>query len=160
MNYFRLSFLLLSLSYSSLAFAIPNVWNTGNGQGWYEYSISNKKITLNISCNYWTGSNFEHSLSLSNSKGVDLFMKPNHTLSFLINNKAFEFKTNKLGKVESSYRNAANYWEDFIGNIHKARKIEVYYDDEKIVEYQPRNTNSEELEFMLETCSSLYYRND
>lgn len=156
MNYFRLSVLLLSLSYSSIALAIPNVWSSGFGQGWQIYKISNKKITLEISCNDSTGDNSDHYLSLQNSKKVDLFTKPNHILSFLINNKAFEFETNKSGKVDTKFRNAANYWRDFIRTIHKARKIEVYYDDEKIIDYQPRNIDLEELQFMPEACSPLF----
>ena len=160
MKCLRLLVLLSAFFYSGFAFAIPNVWTAGFGQGWQEYYITNKKVVLNIGCNSATGFNYEHSLSLTNSKGVDLFTKPNHVLSFLIGGKAFEFGTSKSGKVETSYRNAANDWRDFIEAIHKARKIEVYYDDKIIVEYQPRNIDLEELKFMPDACSPLFYRDD
>ena len=44
--------------------------------------------------------------------------------------------------------------------IHKANKIEVYYDDEVIVEYNPKNTNSEDMKDMNETCSPLFDREE
>lgn len=146
--------------YSGFAFAIPNVWTTGFGQGRLEYLISNKKITLSINCNIGDVPDSEHGLGLENSKGVNLFTQPNHTLSFLINGKAFEFGTNETGIVESSFRNAANEWRDFIEAIHKANKIEVYYDDEVIVEYNPKNINLEDMKDMTETCSPLFDREE
>ena len=79
-------------------------------------------------------------------------------MSFLINNKAFEFSTNKQGKVETTYRNVANYWRDFIRTIHKAKKIEVYYDGKKITEYTPKNIGSEATKYMPEACSPLFDR--
>lgn len=152
--------MLTAFFYSGFAFAIPNVWTAGFGQGWWWYQISNKKISLSIDCNSAARPDMEHGLGLRNSKGVDLFTQPNHTLSFLINDKAFEFGTNESGKVDSSYRNAANLWEDFINAIHKAKKIEVYYDDEVIVEYAPRNINSEDMKAMPDSCLPLFYRKE
>ena len=160
MNCLRLFVLISAFFYSGFAFAIPNVWESTFGQGNQEYYITNKKITLGIGCNSTTGFNFDHNLHLYNSKNVDLFTKPKHVLSFLIGGEVFEFGTNKSGKVETSYRNAANLWRNFIEAIHKARRIEVYYDDKKIVEYQPRNINFEDLKFMPEACSPLFYRDD
>ena len=160
MKCLRFLVLLSAFFCSGVAFAIPNVWTAGFGQGWWEYHISNKKMTLGISCNSGATPDMEHGLSLENSKGVDLFTQPNHTLSFLINGKAFEFDTNESGTVPSSYRNAANDWRAFIDAMHKANKIEVYYDDEVIVEYTPKNTNSEDVKGMTESCSPLFDRED
>ena len=160
MNCLRLFVLISVLFYSEFAFAIPNVWGSSFGQGWLDYYIANKKISFRIGCNSATGFNIEHSLHLYNSKGVDLFTKPKHVLSFLIGSEAFEFDTNKAGKVDTSYRSAANHWINFIEAIHKARRIEVYYDDKKIVEYQPRNIDLEDLKFMPDACSPLFYRPD
>ena len=63
--------------YSGFAFAIPNVWTTGFGQGRLEYLISNKKIKNKKG--YRLGDNIKVIV-----KGAS---KEKHTIDFLVDDE-------------------------------------------------------------------------
>lgn len=158
-NFFIVIFTLL---FSNCACAIPNVWTNEFGQGWRDYSIYNKNYWLSIGCNSAVDETTDHFLSFTSIKNkknhIDLFTKPNHVLAFLIDGQAFDFGTHESGHVETSYRNAANHWRDFIEALQKARSIKVYYDDKQMVEFRPQNANSAVLEYMPEDCAPISYK--
>lgn len=147
----------IMLLLSETAFAKPDVWNEGFGQGWAEYSIGNRKANLLIACNAEAGSNAEHVLSLEVSDN-ELFSEPDHVVAFLIDGKRFEFSTGNNGRVISSSRDAADLWGNFITALQKAKTIELYYDDSRITKITPKRSSLKNIEFMSDSCKPLFYR--
>jgi len=147
----------IMLLLSGSAFAKPDVWNGGFGQGRAEYSIGNRKANLLISCNVETGMTSEHVLSLE-VNGNELFSGPDHVVAFLVDGKRFEFSTADNGRVISSSRDAADLWGNFITALQKAKTIELYYDDSRITKITPKRSSLKNIEFMSDSCKPLFYR--
>jgi hypothetical protein len=140
--------LLILIVFSGVpAFAIPNVWVYGTGQGWDEYHISNaQKQELWIACSpgYVAGQEVDNDIWLV-QPGGEL-----RELSFLIDGMA-EYPLS----MNTGTRSGANSWYSFTEAISKASSFDVYKNDTKVASFIATPQSVSQIISSLKDCKAL-----
>ena len=126
---------------TTIANAVPNFWNLQIAQGSYIYKISDtKNSSLEISC--YLGSEIPRYQELKvthKSKTIQNTNK-NTPLSFVIDDKQSFQPLLKSGTYGDSRE-----WNEFLTKLPKAKKIEVYRDNQFLFTVKPRNRGGEDI---------------
>lgn len=120
------------------AMAVSNVWSSGFGQGWTEYSIADSKgQSLVIACNDGYDDITDHKISFAFKNGKSL---EGSQLEFVIDGA-------KRGALylPSSTTNGAKDWESFTASIAKGKVIEVYANNKKVATFKPTKSSIKEV---------------
>ncbi len=136
MQRFAALLVLLLLSLSTGAQAIPNVWSSSFAQGFTEYSIANDSgYRIIIACNSFVEPDdydeaIDHGFYVY--KGEQSI---EGKIEFLINDSSFFVPDG------TKYRFAANDWNDLTAELGKATKFEIYVDGKSGGEFTPSKKN-------------------
>ena len=141
--------ILLPLLFISLsAHAAPNVWRSAFAQGFVEYSIQDaKERTLWIACESGAGDDYDHSARLeTNGKSYEN-SDSKYPLTFLLDGRK---EVSPPGST--NWRNGANAWNEFVGGISKAKKIEVFLNNKKVTTFVPNKSSINEVAKDISEC--------
>lgn len=167
-KYFPTLLVSSTIFFSSYVNAIPEIWYSGFGQGFQNYSIYNENNEINFALNCNTSYindkesiySADHSLTLS-IKNENHKPKQDDKLEILINGSVFMFMYDEAHEnyiVDTSYRNNANDWTEFVDELSLATKIEFYINDQKIGELNPRKESLKKLYGIQSTCKAIFYQ--
>lgn len=122
-----------SLLFSSSVFAIPNIWNSGFGQGIAENSIENEQgdsFSINCDVGYSeTGELTGASFYLAN--GENLSPSDENSVELLIDGNTY-WVPDSLG-----WRNGDSAWYSFLQAIETATQFDVYVNKKKAASFSP-----------------------
>ena len=136
---------------STAAYAIPNIWNSGYGQGITENIIENEQgDTFTISCDEGYSDNGELTgASFYLANGDDLSPSEEYSVELLIKGSAY-WIPDSLG-----WRNGDNAWFDFLEVIKTATQFDVYVNKKKAASFSPSIQSANKV---LDNLSSCVYR--
>ena len=139
-------------SFTTSVWAAPNVWRSGYGQGFSEYSISDTQgRTLWISCNIGAGEQYDHSARLEIKSRSYENTNSSYPLTFKLDNK-----TEVAAPATTTWRNGANAWYEFSTGMAKAKKIDVYLNNKKITTFQPTPASIKSVAKEIGNCKSMF----
>lgn len=140
------------LALTSFAHAAPNIWQSGYGQGFSEYSIQDSKgNTLWIACNDGAGAEYDHSARLQTKKGSYQNTDSKYPLTFVLDGK-----NSVAAPGTTKWRNGANAWYEFSHGIAKAKKIDVYLNNKKVTTFTPTQQSIKTVAKEIATCQSMF----
>ena len=128
---------------STVTYAVPNVWDTGFEKGHDVYLINDTKNNkLVMSCASGTGDTGDHSVYITTSQRTDYETAYKNTISkrpltFLINQQVVA-----VPPATTKTSNSSSEWKKFRNKIAGAKQIEAYWNDKKVVTFNPRNPNA------------------
>lgn len=141
--------LLLPLLFAcASAHAVPNIWNVASWQGISEYSIQDsKERTLWIACNFDGSDTIDHSARLEIKGKSYQNSDSKYPLTFLLDGRK---EVSPPGST--NWRNGANAWNEFVGGISKAKKIEVFLNNKKVTTFVPNKSSINEVAKDISKC--------
>ncbi|MFW1858021.1 hypothetical protein [Acinetobacter defluvii] len=140
------------LTMVGFAHAAPNVWVSGWGQGFAEYSIRDTEgNTLWVTCNVEAGDNYDHSARLETKRNSYENTDSKYPLTFL-----FDGKTSAAPSASTKWRNGANAWYEFSQGIAKAKKIDVFLNNKKVTTFTPTPQSIRAVAKEISTCESMF----
>jgi len=145
---------LFSASFS--AFAVPNVWRSGFGQGITEYSIQDAKgQTLWVVCNPDAeyASESDHGASFETKSRSYENSDSKYPLTFLLDGK-----NEVIPPKTTNWRNGANAWQEFSKGVAKAKKIEVFINNKKVTTFTPTASSIKSVASNIASCTAKFYR--
>ena len=132
--------------------AAPNVWQSGWGQGFAEYSIQDAKGNkLWVTCNVGAGDNYDHSARLQTPKNCYENTDSKYPLTFL-----FDGKNTAAPSASTKWRNGANAWYEFSQGIAKAKKIDVFLNNKKVTTFTPTQQSIRAVAKEIATCDAMF----
>lgn len=137
---------------TSFAHAAPNIWQSGYGQGFSEYSIQDSKgNTLWVACNIGAGDNYDHSARLETKQRSYQNTDSKYPLTFVLDGK-----NSVAAPGTTKWRNGANAWYEFSHGIAKAKKIDVYLNNKKVTTFTPTQQSIKAVAKEIATCQSMF----
>ncbi|WP_111858953.1 hypothetical protein [Acinetobacter sp. CFCC 10889] len=137
---------------SGFAHAAPNVWVSGWGQGFAEYSIRDTKgNTLWVTCNVGAGDDYDHSARLETPKSSYQNTNSKYPLTFVLDGKK-----NVAAPETTKWRNGANAWYEFSQGVAKAKKIDVFLNNKKVTTFTPTPQSIRAVAKEISTCESMF----
>lgn len=142
---------LFSASFS--AFAVPNVWRSGFGQGFSEYSIQDAKgQTLWVACNNGAGDEYDHSARFEIKSRSYENSDSKYPLTLLLDGK-----NEVIPPKTTNWRNGANAWQEFSKGVAKAKKIEVFINNKKVTTFTPTASSIKSVASNIASCTAKFY---
>ena len=136
------------------AHAVPNIWRAGFGMGFSEYSIEDSKgRELLIACNVSATPDFDNSVYFKVNDNLYENSDSKYPLTFLIDDT-----TEVAPPGTTNWRNGANAWNEFIENISKAKKIDVYLNNKHITTYKPNVNSLKKVASEMSECEAMLYK--
>ncbi|PNK61752.1 hypothetical protein A6J60_000710 [Psychrobacter sp. FDAARGOS_221] len=133
---------------------IPNVWNTGFGQGFAEYYINDAKGTiLRITCNVGAGSEYDHSAVLEYRGDSYSNTDSEYPVKLLVDD-AIEV----AAPESTNWRNGGNAWNELAENVAQATKIDAYLHNKKVATFTPSPANVAKVASELADCQAMIYQ--
>lgn len=131
----------------------PSIWKSGYGMGYAEYSIQDAEgRTLWVACNDGAGPDYDHGASLKIGEESYSNTDSEYPLTFIVDDRI------EIAPPETTtWRNGAGAWDEFADNIAKARKIEVYLNDEKVTTFKPTVASINETGKYIAECQSMLF---
>lgn len=142
---------LFSASFS--AFAVPNVWRSGYGQGFSEYSIQDAKgQTLWVVCNVGAGEDYDHGARFETKSRSYENSNSKYPLTFLLDGK-----NEVIPPKNTDWRNGGNAWQEFSKGVAKAKKIEVFINNKKVTTFTPTASSIKSVASDIASCTAKFY---
>lgn len=130
--------------------AVPDIWRSGFGMGWVEYSIQDAESrTLWVACESGAGDHLDHSAKLEINGKYFSNSDSEYPLTFLLDNRKEVAPPNS-----TMWRNGANAWYEFVHGMSKAEKIDVYINNKKVTTFTPNKASIEEVASGLTGCKA------
>ena len=140
------------LAVSGFAHAVPNVWQSSYAQGFSEYSIQDTKgNTLWVTCNDGAGDDYDHSVRFKTPKKSYENSDSKYPLTFLLDGKS-----KVATSASTKWRNGANAWYEFSQGISKAKKIDVYLNNQKVTTMTPNPNSIKSVAKHIAACSAMF----
>lgn len=131
----------------------PSIWRVGTGMGYAEYSIEDGEgRTLWVVCNEGAGADYDHGAHLEINDESYSNTDSEYPLTFVVDDR---IEITPPGTT--TWRNGAGAWDEFVGNIAKARKIDVYLNDEKVTTFKPTVASINETGKYIAECQSMLF---
>lgn len=131
----------------------PSIWSVGTGMGYAEYSIKDGEgRTLWVVCNEGAGADYDHGAHLEINDESYSNTDSEYPLTFVVDDR---IEITPPGTT--TWRNGAGAWDEFVGNIAKARKIDVYLNDEKVTTFKPTVASINETGKYIAECQSMLF---
>lgn len=131
----------------------PSIWSVGTGMGYAEYSIKDGEgRTLWVVCNEGAGADYDHGAHLEINDESYSNTDSEYPLTFVVDDR---IEITPPGTT--TWRNGAGAWDEFVGNIAKARKIDVYLNDEKVTTFNPTVASINETGKYIAECQSMLF---
>lgn len=122
-------------SVSTLANAVPNIWEHFDTQGYDVYIISSGNgQKLSINCNYANSDNIEHGVYYNINDTDYQNSDSKYPLTFLINDSIVVAPAGS-----SKWGDGSKSWYKFTSAITKAKKIDVYLNERQVSTIVPKN---------------------
>lgn len=141
------------LTSASTAYALPNMWTSGFGQGVTEYIITSpEKVVFNLSCtgNPDAQNILQHGVDLTLPDGTLVSSHDNGTeMTVVMDNSQYPLPS-FLG-----WRNGDNAWVSFIDALSQAANFDVYVNDKKVATFSPGLKNTQKELSDLSECRSI-----
>ena len=132
----------------------PSIWRYGFGMGYSEYSIQDAEgITLWVVCNDGAGAEYDHGAHLEINDESYSNTDSEYPLTFIVDDR---IEITPPGST--NWRNGAIAWDEFVENISTARKIEVYFDNQKVTTFNPTVASITETAKSIADCQSMFFR--
>lgn len=131
----------------------PSIWRVGTGMGYAEYSMKDGEgRTLWVVCNEGAGADYDHGAHLEINDESYSNTDSEYPLTFVVDDR---IEVTPPGTT--TWRNGAGAWDEFVGNIAKARKIDVYLNDEKVTTFNPTVASINETGKYIAECQSMLF---
>lgn len=131
----------------------PSIWRVGTGMGYAEYSIKDGEgRTLWVVCNEGAGADYDHGAHIEINDESYSNTDSEYPLTFVVDDR---IEITPPGTT--TWRNGAGAWDEFVGNIAKARKIDVYLNDEKVTTFNPTVASINETGKYIAECQSMLF---
>ncbi|MGR3979010.1 hypothetical protein FW754_15365 [Acinetobacter sp. 1207_04] len=137
------------LSMTTIANAVPNVWEKFDEKGVLVYAISDtKNTTLRVICAYAMPESYDHGVYVdigNNQISNSLSKQP---LSFLVNGSKPSTPTGVTSTVSGSVE-----WDKITSSFSTAKRIDVYLNNKKITTFNPIQSSMNNIK-SLKNCKS------
>ena len=121
--------------------------------GYAEYSIKDGEgRTLWVVCNEGAGADYDHGAHIEINDESYSNTDSEYPLTFVVDDR---IEITPPGTT--TWRNGAGAWDEFVGNIAKARKIDVYLNDEKVTTFNPTVASINETGKYIAECQSMLF---